>query len=274
MTAAYTNDPISQEQSVEKTALPDKSVQNKKEFSREENTEVCSAETMKLATGGQDQAEIPVNHERPPLCTSAASATSTFVEQKDEGASECKSAEGKQGSECSEGNEDISAIGEQDACNSSETKNEVSIDCDPGATRSSEDSNLSARLDALLVQNDSRNGISGTRGVDRSSPKDNLRMQELQNSIENVVAETIDLPNSFEVRNETDGAGIRNVAEETYDPESELNFHEAVRAGDAKCVAALLARDSAQNLDEPDWNVSGDPPLLVAATNHCLPVLR
>lgn len=52
-----------------------------------------------------------------------------------------------------------------------------------------------------------------------------------------------------------------------------LNFHEAVRAGDAKSVAAMIARGAVQDLDEPDWNVTGDPPLLVAATNHCLPVL-
>ncbi|KAK1124444.1 hypothetical protein K0M31_006799 [Melipona bicolor] len=31
--------------------------------------------------------------------------------------------------------------------------------------------------------------------------------------------------------------------------------------------------ESVQNLDEPDWNVSGDPPLLVAATNYCFPIL-
>ncbi|KAK2575878.1 hypothetical protein KPH14_007249 [Odynerus spinipes] len=61
--------------------------------------------------------------------------------------------------------------------------------------------------------------------------------------------------------------------DESYDPEIGLDFHEAVRAGDAKRVAALLANARLQNLDEPDWNVSGDPPLLVAATNHSLPIL-
>ncbi|KAL0125285.1 hypothetical protein PUN28_004428 [Cardiocondyla obscurior] len=50
-------------------------------------------------------------------------------------------------------------------------------------------------------------------------------------------------------------------------------FYDAVRSGNAKRVSALIANGCVQNLDEPDWNVSGDPPLLMAATNHCLPVL-
>ncbi|XP_029667996.1 ankyrin-3-like [Formica exsecta] len=52
------------------------------------------------------------------------------------------------------------------------------------------------------------------------------------------------------------------------------SFYDAVRSGDVKRVSALIASGCVQNLDEPDWNVSGDPPLLMAATNHCLPVLR
>ncbi|EFN84193.1 serine/threonine-protein phosphatase 6 regulatory ankyrin repeat subunit B [Harpegnathos saltator] len=51
------------------------------------------------------------------------------------------------------------------------------------------------------------------------------------------------------------------------------NFYDAVRSGNVKRVSALIASGCVQNLDEPDWNVSGDPPLLVAATNQCLPVL-
>ncbi|XP_015586738.1 ankyrin repeat and SOCS box protein 15 [Cephus cinctus] len=66
---------------------------------------------------------------------------------------------------------------------------------------------------------------------------------------------------------------IEDKLEEIYDPEEDLSFHEAVRTGDVKSVAMLVARGVVKNLDEPDWNVSGDPPLLVAATNHCLPVL-
>ncbi|XP_014601536.1 PREDICTED: ankyrin repeat and protein kinase domain-containing protein 1-like [Polistes canadensis] len=67
---------------------------------------------------------------------------------------------------------------------------------------------------------------------------------------------------------------ILHINDQSYDPETELDFYEVVRAGDAKCVATLLATGRVQNLDEPDWNVSGDPPLLVAATNHCLSVLN
>lgn len=52
------------------------------------------------------------------------------------------------------------------------------------------------------------------------------------------------------------------------------SFYDAVRSGNSKRVSALIANGCVQNLDEPDWNVSGDPPLLIAATNQCLPVLR
>lgn len=52
------------------------------------------------------------------------------------------------------------------------------------------------------------------------------------------------------------------------------SFYNAVRSGDVERVSTLIASGCVQNLDEPDWNVSGDPPLLMAATNHCLPVLR
>lgn len=56
--------------------------------------------------------------------------------------------------------------------------------------------------------------------------------------------------------------------------EGSKSFYDAVRSGNAKRVSALISGGRVQNLDEPDWNVSGDPPLLVAATNHYLPVLR
>lgn len=52
------------------------------------------------------------------------------------------------------------------------------------------------------------------------------------------------------------------------------SFYDAVRSGNVKRVSALIASGSVQNLDEPDWNVSGDPPLLIAAANHCLSMLR
>jgi len=45
-------------------------------------------------------------------------------------------------------------------------------------------------------------------------------------------------------------------------------FYDAVRSGNVKRVSILISSGDVQNLDEPDWNVSGDPPLLMAATNH------
>jgi len=51
-------------------------------------------------------------------------------------------------------------------------------------------------------------------------------------------------------------------------------FYDAVRSGNVKRVSILISSGDVQNLDEPDWNVSGDPPLLMAATNHYPLVLR
>ncbi|XP_076249722.1 uncharacterized protein LOC143189018 [Calliopsis andreniformis] len=271
MTAAYTNDPISQEPSAEKTTpLANKSSHNKKEqTAREGNTEIAAAEMTKLATGGQDQEEIPVNHEGPSL----SMPVDTIADQKDKDASDSKkSFEDDDFSEGDESNIPTTDDKQNAVADTSETRNDKLIDRDSSASISSYPI-ASSKLDAFLVENNSENATLGTRGADRSS-SDNLRMQELQSSIENLVKETSSFSNGFVARNEsTDGAGVRDVSEEICDTEGELNFHEAVRAGDAKCVAVLLARDSVQNLDEPDWNVSGDPPLLVAATNHCLPVL-
>ncbi|XP_076181460.1 uncharacterized protein LOC143153791 [Ptiloglossa arizonensis] len=275
MTAAYTNDPITQEQNIEKKTdtIDNKISHNTKEqTTREENTEITSAEMMKLATGCPDQEEIPVNQAKPTFCISVN--TSAFIEQKDKDTLECMKY--SEDNKFSEENENIRTIDDdQDTItNSTEIKNsEVSINGDSSATKSTFDPIVSTRLDAVLTESDTQNAMSGTRGTDSFS-NDNFIVQELQNSIESIITETINFTNNPEIRNGSlENADFRNDTKEIYDVESELNFHEAVRAGDAKSVAALLTRDSVQNLDEPDWNVSGDSPLLVAATNHCLPVL-
>ncbi|XP_031843429.2 uncharacterized protein LOC116431733 [Nomia melanderi] len=271
MTAAYANDPITQEQQAEKkmSTIINKTLYNKKEeITREENTEIDSVEKMKLVTGGQDQKEIPVNQERPPL------NTLIFVEQRDEAILECKRS--SEIVEFLEKNENIVTISNKEDVTIISTKIqnvEVSVDGDPIISKSASfDANVSPRLDVHFNESDAENIISETRG-NESLTKNNFSMQELQNSLKNVTKDT-NVSSSHEISNgSSERADFQNISEDVYDPESELNFHEAVRAGDAKCIAALLARDSVQNLDEPDWNVSGDPPLLVAATNHCLPVL-
>ncbi|XP_015428842.1 PREDICTED: serine/threonine-protein phosphatase 6 regulatory ankyrin repeat subunit C-like [Dufourea novaeangliae] len=281
MTAAYTNDPITQEQHVEKktSTTVNKTLCNKKEqTTREGNIEISSVEVMKIATGGQDQMEIPVNQERPPLCISIN--TSIFAEQKDKVENkdktilECKTS--SVAVELSEKNENITTIANEDTTiNSAEMKtNEVWIDSDISvANLTSSDVVVATGLDVFLNEGDTPNTTSETRGKD-SPTKDTFNMQELQNDIETIVTKPTNFLSNYEISNElSECADFRNISKEMYDPESELNFHEAVRAGDNRCVAALLARDSVQNLDEPDWNVSGDPPLLVAATNHCLPIL-
>ncbi|XP_011641143.1 ankyrin-3-like [Pogonomyrmex barbatus] len=55
--------------------------------------------------------------------------------------------------------------------------------------------------------------------------------------------------------------------------QNEISFYNAMRSGNTKRALALLASGCVQNLDEPDWNSSGDPPLLMAATSCCLPLL-
>ncbi|CAK9810639.1 ANK2 [Anthophora quadrimaculata] len=274
MTAAYTNDPITQEQNVEKKtgAIVNKTLYKKKEqATREESSEFTSAEMMKHATGGQEQEEILVNQEKLPLYISVNMPE--LFEQKDEDTVECKkSTEDGELSEKDENTSIISGVNQDAITDTDEAKNEVLKDCDLSALNSASNSIVSTRLDTFLTECDSQNAMSGTRGTD-SSP-DNFKLQELQNSIDSIATESRNFSNIFGAYNGSlEGAVFEQDTEEIYDPESELTFHEAVRAGDAKSVAALLASDYVQNLDEPDWNVSGDPPLLVAATNHCLPVL-
>lgn len=99
-----------------------------------------------------------------------------------------------------------------------------------------------------------------------------------ENSIESYsrVTNSKSLIDMFEGRKSEDSECSNEDEEifDDYDPECEISFHEAIRAGDAKSVEMLMEHGVVQNIDEPDWNVSGDPPLLVAATNHSLPVLR
>ncbi|XP_054005022.1 serine/threonine-protein phosphatase 6 regulatory ankyrin repeat subunit C-like [Hylaeus anthracinus] len=279
MTAAYTNDPVTQEQNVEKktSTIDNKASENtKEETMREENTEITCVEMTKLAaTGGQDQKEIPVNQERSTLCISVDS--SAFLEQKGKDMERLECKKYSEDSESLKRDENIVPTIDDNRnaiADATDIRNsQVSRNGESSGAKSSSDSIVSTRFDALLVESDPENTMSGTRGTDASS-NDNFTMQELQNSIQNDIIESTNFTNDPEVCNGLPkGADFSNDLEEIYDPESELNFHEAVRAGDAKSVAALLARDSLQNLDEPDWNVSGDPPLLVAATNHCLSVL-
>ncbi|XP_076641512.1 uncharacterized protein LOC143352698 [Halictus rubicundus] len=275
MTAAYTNDLITQEQHAEKkmSTIINKTLCNKKEqTAHEENIEIGSVEKINLVTGGQDQKEISINQEKSPLST----PTNTLIldKQNDEAILKCETS--FEITKVFEKSEDtVIKLDKKDVLvNSSEIENiDVSIDGESVVVKSmSSDTVISPRLDPHLSKRDAENTVSETRGND-SPMKNNFKMQELQECIKSVTKST-NISNNHEISNGLlEGVDFQNISEEIYDPESELNFHEAVRAGDAKCIAALLARDSIQNLDEPDWNVSGDPPLLVTATNHCLPVL-
>ncbi|XP_003701039.2 uncharacterized protein LOC100879665 [Megachile rotundata] len=261
MTAAYTND-STQEQNVETGTVINKTLNGKREQATpEENVEITSAEMIKIATGGQDQ-EISTNQGRSSLCVTVDASES--VEPKDQDTVEDKkSFENCELFEKSEDTDNQDAI-----ANTNEIENEVPKDCDSSASKSISNFTVSTKVEAFLVECDSPDAMSRTRG------NDSFKLQELENSVESILTETSNFSDNLENRGGSlEDVGFQNDLEETYDLESELNFHEAVRAGNAKCIAALLASDSVQNLDEPDWNVSGDPPLLVAATNHCLPVL-
>lgn len=279
MTAAYTNDLITQEQHAEKkmsTTVNNETLCNKKEqTAHEENTEIGFVEKINLVTGGQDQKEIFVDQEKTPLSTPIN--TPILDKENDEAILKCETS--SEMTKVVEENEDtVIKLVESDLLLSTADMEHIDVSFDGESIVVKPipfDTIISPRLNAIfkhLSKNYTQNTILETRGDD-SPTKNNFKMEELQDCIKSVTKSTNtsnnpDIPNGL-----LEGADFQNISEEVYDPESELNFHEAVRAGDAKCIAALLARDSIQNLDEPDWNVSGDPPLLVAATNHCLPVL-
>ncbi|XP_011314545.1 serine/threonine-protein phosphatase 6 regulatory ankyrin repeat subunit C-like [Fopius arisanus] len=73
----------------------------------------------------------------------------------------------------------------------------------------------------------------------------------------------------------SDGVGAEGGSvDEGWEADDSARFYEAVRIGDSEKVDELLGEGAIVDVDEPNWNVSGDPPLLVAATNHCYEVLR
>lgn len=261
MTAAYANDPITQqEQSAEKTMVEKTFGGNKKE----ESTESASPPgTMKLATGGQISVEGPIDQERSP----ASGESSESVEEKAEDTRECKV--------ITEDTEVFQKTSENLPCTIERDRNNETngSNGDVLKTCGSTDLIVSTKIDGQQEEGTS----SGTRGNALVS-KDSFKLQELQNSIDSIAATDTSSSSSFSFYEACNGScevveNSRDDRGESYDPEGELNFHEAVRADDSKCVAGLLASGSVQNLDEPDWNVSGDPPLLVAATHHCLPIL-
>lgn len=97
-----------------------------------------------------------------------------------------------------------------------------------------------------------------------SSDAGDLNISGLKNSIDEIII----------TNRESKKIIIMSEKKIIYDPDDGEKFHKAVRNGDVDGVVELIANGFIQDLNEPDWNVSGDPPLLVAATNHCLPVLR
>lgn len=71
------------------------------------------------------------------------------------------------------------------------------------------------------------------------------------------------------------GVDGEQPADGVWDEDDCARFYNAVRIGDSEKVDELLGQGAIADIDEPNWNVSGDPPLLVAATNdHCFQVLR
>ncbi|XP_008555254.1 ankyrin-3 [Microplitis demolitor] len=96
----------------------------------------------------------------------------------------------------------------------------------------------------------------------------NNTVNDIENSIKQMKLNDVELK-----RTKRKIAASKKFVRKEIDYEEISMFHEAVRSGDAKKVEELAAYGSINDLDEPDWNVSGDPPLLVAATNHYLPVL-
>lgn len=115
---------------------------------------------------------------------------------------------------------------------------------------------------------------SGNEGVIKSK-----RDSDTQSS--SSTSDSVDLNTSTYKNNQTPNLNNSNNAKKSikerkkyYDPDDGEKFHKAVRNGDTDDVVELIENGLIQDLNEPDWNVSGDPPLLVAATNHHLSILR
>ncbi|CAD1474014.1 unnamed protein product, partial [Heterotrigona itama] len=259
--------------------IVNKVAHNNEQTTCKESIEFSSAEMTKLATGGREQEKIFVNQEQPTVSTSVDASES--FEQRVKDTAEYKDIED---TEFPEKSKNIS-IDTKNNKNTiidtiAEIKNEMLKDSGDSDTppklisNSNSNSIVSMKDDAIFTECDSRDTTSETRETDFPS-QSNFQLRELQDSVNSISTEMTNFSNNYKIFNEPleDNDLYKKDAEEIYDPESELNFHEAIRAGDTKCVATLLAGESVQNLDEPDWNVSGDPPLLVAATNHCFPIL-
>lgn len=288
MTAAYTNDLLSKEQSTEKKTgigmIISKVVHNDNEQTTcKESIEFASAEMMKFATGSQEQEKILVNQEQSIVSTSVDASES--FEERVEDTAEYKDVEDTEFSGKSK-NVSIDTRNNKNTIidTIAEIRNEILKDSGDSGTlpksilNSNSNSIASMKDDAIFTECDSRDKMSGTREIDfpsQSNCENSIfQLRELQDSVNSISTKTTNFSNSYKIFNEPlEDNNIQKDAEEIYDSENELNFYEAVRTGDAKCVATFLAGESVQNLDEPDWNISGDPPLLVAATNYCFPIL-
>ncbi|KAK0178023.1 hypothetical protein PV328_002008 [Microctonus aethiopoides] len=167
--------------------------------------------------------------------------------------------------------------------NSSSGYNSSGVDCTIKCKRDSDSLSASSRSDcggelncptATQLNQIERNNLNS------NTLKINLyELERSMDEIRRIKSQYVESENSIRAtvnRNdvvEEKGTEAVDETEEIYEQDERMNFHEAVRMGDAECVAKIVAGGFIQDLDEPDWNVSGDPPLLVAATNHSLPVL-
>ncbi|KAG7204901.1 hypothetical protein KM043_005296 [Ampulex compressa] len=282
MTAAYTDDAMitAQERRAEKRAETSRAMKGAGEeravLEGVENRLEEARTPSKEATGGKAREEIDLERSSELLLNEALSETSPGVEENLENNIEenTEALSRELLSDIVEISDTVVNPGSDSA--SIASIDEASIDQNDLHEASKYVSTTSPEDDEHLVDREILNfsgnelfdvdspGFSSRRGLEESKEVESSKIQELRLSVEGIEIESL-------VHGDEEQASYR--CSDVYDPEGELNFHEAVRAGDAKCVATLLAAGCVQNLDEPDWNVSGDPPLLVAATNHCFPVL-
>ncbi|XP_034942760.1 ankyrin-3-like [Chelonus insularis] len=169
------------------------------------------------------------------------------------------------------------SIGESASSSSLESHEFISEENSSGYNSLGVDGSTKNKVDSDLLSASSRSNsgeldcVAPPRGSDISNSFDSTLLKDSLNEIENSMNEEISL-NVFESPSSKSKASVQNIKNEIH-PDDIAKFYKAVRMGDAEKIEELIAFGFVNNLNEPDWNVSGDPPLLVAATNHCLPVL-
>lgn len=148
--------------------------------------------------------------------------------------------------------------------------NSSAIDCNTINIKNKRDS------DSLSASSQSDSGeINCIVAMPQTDECRSLESSVLNNSLHELECSMVEiLRNNLTIESADKKITTIQSLDEICEIDNNYGFYDALRKGDIKQVKQFVASGFIEDLNEPDWNVSGDPPLLVAATNHCLPVLR